>query len=166
MKYFGSIDQGTTSSRFIVFNELGEIVAKHQQELKQYYPNELSVEHDPMEIWESVKNCISKVDKEFSINQLNSIGITNQRETTLAWRKSTGNPLHNAIVWQDTRTQNICDEIKLIDNLSKQFSKTGLPIATYFSISKIIWLLRNVDEVKEAKIENDLCFGTIDSWLL
>ena len=166
MKYFGSIDQGTTSSRFIVFNELGEIVAKHQQELKQYYPNELSVEHDPMEIWESVKNCISKVDKEFSINQLNSIGITNQRETTLAWRKSTGNPLHNAIVWQDTRTQNICDEIKLIDNLSEQFSKTGLPIATYFSISKIIWLLRNVDEVKEAKIENDLCFGTIDSWLL
>ena len=166
MKYFGSIDQGTTSSRFIVFNELGQIVAKHQQELKQYYPNEVSVEHDPMEIWESVKNCIAKVDKEFSISQLNSIGITNQRETTLAWRKSTGNPLHNAIVWQDTRTQNICDEIKEIDDLSEQFSKTGLPIATYFSISKIIWLLRNVDEVKEAKIENDLCFGTIDSWLL
>ena len=166
MKYFGSIDQGTTSSRFIVFNELGQIVAKHQQELKQYYPNEVSVEHDPMEIWESVKNCIAKVDKEFSISQLNSIGITNQRETTLAWRKSTGNPLHNAIVWQDTRTQNICDEIKVIDELSEQFSKTGLPIATYFSISKIIWLLRNVDEVKEAKIENDLCFGTIDSWLI
>ena len=166
MKYFGSIDQGTTSSRFIVFNELGQIVAKHQQELKQYYPNEVSVEHDPMEIWESVKNCIAKVDKEFSISQLNSIGITNQRETTLAWRKSTGNPLHNAIVWQDTRTQNICDEIKEIDDLSEQFSKTGLPIATYFSISKIIWLLRNVDEVKEAKIENDLCFGTIDSWLI
>jgi len=119
-----------------------------------------------MEIWESVKNCIAKVDKEFSISQLNSIGITNQRETTLAWRKSTGNPLHNAIVWQDTRTQNICDEIKEIDDLSEQFSKTGLPIATYFSISKIIWLLRNVDEVKEAKIENDLCFGTIDSWLI
>ena len=166
MKYFGSIDQGTSSSRFIVFNELGQIVAKHQQELKQYYPNEVSVEHDPMEIWESVKNCIAKVDKEFSISQLNSIGITNQRETTLAWRKSTGNPLHNAIVWQDTRTQNICDEIKVIDELSEQFSKTGLPIATYFSISKIIWLLRNVDEVKEAKIENDLCFGTIDSWLI
>ena len=166
MKYFGSIDQGTTSSRFIVFNELGQIVAKHQQELKQYYPNEVSVEHDPMEIWESVKNCIAEVDKKFSINQLNSIGITNQRETTLAWRKSTGNPLHNAIVWQDTRTQNICDEIKLMDELSEQFSKTGLPIATYFSISKIIWLLRNVDEVKEAKIENDLCFGTIDSWLI
>ena len=119
-----------------------------------------------MEIWESVKNCIAKVDKEFSISQLDSIGITNQRETTLAWRKSTGNPLHNAIVWQDTRTQNICDEIKEIDDLSEQFSKTGLPIATYFSISKIIWLLRNVDEVKEAKIENDLCFGTIDSWLI
>ncbi len=166
MKYFGCIDQGTTSSRFIVFNEKGQIVANHQQEFSQHLPDEVSVEHDPIEIWESVTNCITKVDEEFSINQLDSIGITNQRETTLAWRKSTGEPLHNALVWQDTRTQDICDELKQIEELSDEFLKTGLPIATYFSLSKIIWLLRNVEEVNKAKIENDLCFGTIDSWLL
>ena len=166
MKYFGCIDQGTTSSRFIVFNDKGQIVASQQQELTQYLPNEVSVEHDPIEIWDSVKNCISKIDDEFSINQLDSIGITNQRETTLAWRKSTGEPLHNALVWQDTRTQDICDEIKQIEELSVEFTKTGLPIATYFSLSKILWLLRNVDEVNKAKLDNDLCFGTIDSWLL
>ena len=166
MKYFGCIDQGTTSSRFIVFNDQGQIVASQQQEFTQYLPNEVSVEHDPIEIWDSVKNCISKIDDEFSINQLDSIGITNQRETTLAWRKSTGVPLHNALVWQDTRTQDICDEIKQIEELSVEFIKTGLPIATYFSLSKILWLLRNVDEVNKAKLDNDLCFGTIDSWLL
>ena len=166
MKYFGCIDQGTTSSRFIVFNDKGQIVASQQQEFTQYLPNEVSVEHDPIEIWESVKNCITKIDDEFSINQLDSIGITNQRETTLAWRKSTGLPLHNALVWQDTRTQDICDEIEQIDELSVEFTKTGLPIATYFSLSKILWLLRNVDEVNKAKLDNDLCFGTIDSWLL
>ena len=166
MKYFGCIDQGTTSSRFIVFNDKGQIVASQQQELTQYLPNEVSVEHDPIEIWDSVKNCISKIDDEFSINQLDSIGITNQRETTLAWRKSTGVPLHNALVWQDTRTQDICDEIKQIEELSVEFIKTGLPIATYFSLPKILWLLRNVDEVNKAKLDNDLCFGTIDSWLL
>ena len=166
MKYFGCIDQGTTSSRFIVFNDKGQIVARQKQEFTQYMPNEVSVEHDPIEIWDSVKNCISKIDDEFSINQLDSIGITNQRETTLAWRKSTGEPLHNALVWQDTRTQDICDEIKQIEELSVEFKKTGLPIATYFSLSKILWLLRNVDQVNKARLDNDLCFGTIDSWLL
>ena len=166
MKYFGAIDQGTTSSRFIVFDENGSIVKQHQQEFTQYLPNEVSVEHDPNEIWESVLNCINEVNKEFQIDQLDSIGITNQRETTLAWRKSTGEPLHNALVWQDTRTQNICDELKTISELDEAFSKTGLPIATYFSLSKIIWLLRNVEDVKQAQEENDLCFGTIDSWLL
>ena len=117
MKYFGAIDQGTTSSRFIVFDETGSIIKQHQQEFTQYLPNEFSVEHDPNEIWESVLNCIREVDKEFSIDQLDSIGITNQRETTLAWRKSTAEPLHNALVWQDTRTQNICDELKGLTEL-------------------------------------------------
>ena len=166
MKYFGSIDQGTTSSRFIVFNEKGNIVTHHQEELNQHIPNVVSVEHDPIEIWDSVKKCILKVDSEFSIKQLDSIGITNQRETTLAWKKSTGEPLYNAIVWQDTRTQDICDELKQIDKLTDEFSKTGLPIATYFSVSKILWLLRNIDDVQKAKSNDDLCFGTIDSWLL
>ena len=166
MKYFGSIDQGTTSTRFIVFNEEGRVVAQHQQEFKQYLPNEVSVEHDPLEIWDSVMNCIEQVDKEFSINELDSIGITNQRETTVAWRKSTGEPLHHALVWQDTRTQDICDELKQMNNLKDEFNKTGLPIATYFSLSKILWLLRNVDEVQNARLDDDLCFGTIDSWLI
>ena len=166
MKYFGSIDQGTTSSRFLVFDENGKIISQHQQELKQYLPNEVSVEHNPNEIWESVVNCIKEVNKNIPIKQLSSIGITNQRETTLAWSKSTGEPLHNALVWQDTRTQDICDELKLINELSDEFSKTGLPIATYFSLSKILWLLRNVEQVQIAKSNNDLCFGTIDSWLL
>ena len=166
MKYFGSIDQGTTSTRFIVFNEEGRVVAQHQQEFNQYLPNEVSVEHDPLEIWDSVMNCIEQVDKEFSINELDSIGITNQRETTVAWRKSTGEPLHHALVWQDTRTQDICDELKQMNNLKDEFNKTGLPIATYFSLSKILWLLRNVNEVQNARLDDDLCFGTIDSWLI
>ena len=139
MKYFGAIDQGTTSSRFIVFNENGTIISQHQQELIQYFPDEVSVEHDPIEIWNSVKNCINEVDKQFSISQLSSIGITNQRETTLAWSKSSGEPLFNALVWQDTRTQDICDELKEIKGLSTQFTQTGLPIATYFSLSKILF---------------------------
>ena len=166
MKYFASIDQGTTSSRFIVFDNTGKIVVQEQQEFKQIITNEVSVEHNPLEIWESVINCISSVDKKFDLSQLDSIGITNQRETTVAWRKSTGEPLYNAIVWQDTRTQDICDEIKQINELKDNFLKTGLPVATYFSLSKILWLLRNVNEVKKARERNDLCFGTIDSWLL
>ena len=166
MKYFGAIDQGTTSSRFIVFDDKGNIIIQEQQEITQILPNEVSVEHDPKEIWESVINCISLVDNKFDLSQLDSIGITNQRETTLAWRKSTGEPLHNALVWQDTRTQDICDEINQIDEIKDEFIKTGLPVATYFSLTKILWLMRNVDKVKLAKNENDICFGTVDSWLL
>ena len=166
MKYFGAIDQGTTSSRFIVFDNKGKIIIQKQQEFTQILPNEVSVEHDPNEIWETVVNCLSLVDNEFDLSQLDSIGITNQRETTLAWRKSTGEPLHNALVWQDTRTQDICDELNQMEEIKEEFTKTGLPVATYFSLSKILWLLRNVNEVQEAKNDHDLCFGTIDSWLL
>ena len=166
MKYFGAIDQGTTSTRFIVFNENGEIVEKYQQEHRQILPDEYSVEHNANEIWESVKTCIKVVDSKFDIVQLTSIGITNQRETTVAWNKKTGEPLYNAIVWQDIRTQSICDELSIIDNLTQEFKKTGLPIATYFSLSKILWLIRNVPEVaKNLEIDN-VCFGTIDSWII
>ena len=166
MKYFGAIDQGTTSTRFIVFNENGEIVEKYQQEHRQILPDEYSVEHNANEIWDSVKTCIKVVDSKFDIVQLTSIGITNQRETTVAWNKKTGEPLYNAIVWQDTRTQSICDELSIIDNLTQEFKKTGLPIATYFSLSKILWLIRNVPEVaKNLEIDN-VCFGTIDSWII
>ena len=166
MKYFGAIDQGTTSSRFIVFNEDGEIVEQHQQEHKQILPDEHSVEHNANEIWESVKSCLKVVDSKFNIEQLTSIGITNQRETTVAWNKETGEPLYNALVWQDTRTQSICNELSNIDNLNQEFNKTGLPIATYFSLSKILWLIRNVPEVEKNLEINNVCFGTIDSWLI
>jgi len=166
MKYFGAIDQGTTSSRFIVFNNQGEIAHQYQEEFTQYLPNEVSVEHDPIEIWESVVSCISKVDNKFDISQLDSIGITNQRETTLAWNRKTGDPFHNALVWQDTRTQDICDEIKNIKNIKNDLEKTGLPVATYFSLSKILWLIRNVDSIQKELENNNVCFGTVDSWLL
>ena len=166
MDYFGAIDQGTTSTRFIVYDEEHKQVTQHQIEIKQYLNQPGYVEHNPEEIWKSVVDCVNWVSKSFDISLLSSIGITNQRETTLAWRKSTGEHLHNAIVWQDTRTQNICDEIQTFTELKDEFDRTGLPIATYFSLSKIIWLIRNVDEVKHALSEDDLCFGTIDSWLL
>ena len=166
MEYFGAIDQGTTSSRFIVFNKYGEIVEQHHQEHSQIFPDEYSVEHNPNEIWESVKSCISVVDSKFNIEQLSSIGITNQRETTVVWNKKTGEPLYNAIVWQDIRTQSICDELSSIEKLEEEFHNTGLPIATYFSLSKILWLIRNVPDVKKNLEIDNVCFGTIDSWLL
>ena len=152
MKYFGAIDQGTTSSRFIVFNEKGEIVHQHQEEFTQHLPNEVSVEHDPVEIWESVVSCISKVDNEFDISQLDSIGITNQRETTLAWNRKTGEPFHNALVWQDTRTQDICDDIKEIKNIKNDLEKTGLPVATYFSLSTL-----DIQETTDSHISIGSC---------
>jgi len=166
MNYFAAIDQGTTSSRFIVFDESGEVVDQHQEEFKQYLPDQYSVEHNPEEIWNSVENCINKVLKRVDIKNIKSIGITNQRETTIAWSKSTGKPFYNALVWQDTRTQDICDEIINNNKLKADFKKTGLPIATYFSLSKIIWLMKNVPDVKNALENNDVIFGTVDSWLI
>ena len=166
MEYFGAIDQGTTSTRFAVFDADDNQIAIHQIEIEQILPQPDRVEHSPEEIWESVVTCVQEVSKSFDLSLLTSIGITNQRETTIAWSKSTGNSLHNAIVWQDTRTQDICDEILNITSLSDEISNTGLPVATYFSLTKIIWLLRNVKEIEEAAQKDDLCFGTVDSWLL
>ena len=166
MNYFAAIDQGTTSSRFIVFDESGEVVDQHQEEFKQYLPDQYSVEHNPEEIWNSVENCINKVLKRVDIKNIKSIGITNQRETTIAWSKSTGKPFYNALVWQDTRTQDICDEIINNNKLKVEFKKTGLPISTYFSLSKIIWLMKNVPDIKNSLKNNDVIFGTVDSWLI
>ena len=166
MNYFAAIDQGTTSSRFIVFNENGNVVDQHQEEFKQYLPDQNSVEHNPEEIWNSVENCINEVLTRVDIKDIKSVGITNQRETTIAWSKSTGKPFYNALVWQDTRTQDICDEIINNSKLNSEFKKTGLPIATYFSLSKIIWLMKNVSDIKKALENNDVIFGTVDSWLI
>ena len=165
MEYFLSIDQGTTSTRCILFNENGEIKLSHQVEIKQYFPDSNSVEHDGMEIINSVEKCIKAVVKNIDLTSIKSVGITNQRETTIAWSKSTGEPFHNAIVWQDTRTQDICNELLANKKLKNHFEKTGLPVATYFSLSKILWLIRNVPSIKNG-LDDDVCFGTIDSWII
>ena len=165
MKYFLSIDQGTTSTRCILFNNDGTVARSHQIELTQYFPDSNSVEHDPIELIDSVKKCIQNVVKDIDVNEIISIGISNQRETTLAWSKSSGKPFYNAIVWQDTRTQDICDELINNKKLTKLFKNTGLTVSTYFSLSKILWLIENVPEIKSS-LDNDVCFGTIDSWIL
>ena len=165
MEYFLSIDQGTTSSRCILFNENGEIKLSHQVEIKQYFPDSNSVEHDGKEIIKTVEECIKTVVKNIDTNSIKSVGLTNQRETTIAWSKSTGEPFHNAIVWQDTRTQDICNELLANKKLKNHFEKTGLPVATYFSLSKILWLIRNVPSIKNG-LDDDVCFGTIDSWII
>ena len=166
MNYFSAIDQGTTSTRFIVFDEEGTVIDQHQEEFTQYLPDQYSVEHNPEEIWNSVVNCINDVLTRVDVKKISSVGITNQRETTIAWSKSTGKPLYNALVWQDTRTQDICNEIINNNELEQEFKKTGLPIATYFSLSKIIWLMKNVPDVKKSLENNDVIFGTVDSWLI
>ncbi len=165
MEYFLSIDQGTTSTRCILFNENGEIKLSHQVEIKQYFPDSNSVEHDGKEIIKTVEECIKAVVKNIDTNSIKSVGLTNQRETTIAWSKSTGEPFHNAIVWQDTRTQDICNELLVNKKLKNHFEKTGLPVATYFSLSKILWLIRNVPSIKNG-LDDDVCFGTIDSWII
>ena len=166
MEYFASIDQGTTSSRFIVFDQNGNVEDQHQIEFNQYFPSENCVEHDPEEIWDSVVKSINEVSNRFDIKKIKSLGITNQRETTIAWSKSTGKPFYNAIVWQDTRTQDICEEIMKDESIRNDLSKTGLPVATYFSLSKIIWLIKNVPEIKPSLDRNDVIFGTVDTWLI
>ena len=165
MEYFLSIDQGTTSTRCILFNENGEIKLSHQVEIKQYFPDSNSVEHDGKEIIKTVEECIRAVGKNIDSTSIKSVGLTNQRETTIAWSKSTGEPFHNAIVWQDTRTQDICNELLANKKLKNHFEKTGLPVATYFSLSKILWLIRNVPSIKNG-LDDDVCFGTIDSWII
>ena len=165
METFLSIDQGTTSTRCILFNENGEIKLSHQVEIKQYFPDSNSVEHDGKEIINSVEECIKAVVKNIDSTSIKSVGLTNQRETTIAWSKSTGEPFHNAIVWQDTRTQDICNELLANKKLKNHFEKTGLPVATYFSLSKILWLIRNVPSIKNG-LDDDVCFGTIDSWII
>ena len=165
MEYFLSIDQGTTSTRCILFNENGEINLSHQVEIKQNFPDSNSVEHDGKEIINSVEECMKAVVKNIDSTSIKSVGLTNQRETTIAWSKSTGEPFHNAIVWQDTRTQDICNELLANKKLKKHFERTGLPVATYFSLSKILWLIRNVPSIKNG-LDDDVCFGTIDSWII
>ncbi|KAL9581737.1 MAG: hypothetical protein Q9212_003714 [Teloschistes hypoglaucus] len=169
--FIGSIDQGTTSTRFLIFNGLGVPVASHQIEFKQMYPHSGWMEQDPSEIVESVQTCIEEATKSFthmgqSTDDIKAIGITSQRETTVLWHADTGEPLYNAIVWPDTRTQSIVRELKERKGADKLQDICGLPLSTYPSALKLTWLLRNVKEVQQAYDVGKLMFGTIDTWLL
>ncbi|KAL2854455.1 hypothetical protein BJY01DRAFT_30733 [Aspergillus pseudoustus] len=167
----GSIDQGTTSTRFLIFNREGEPVASHQVEFKQIYPNPGWHEHDPLELVTSVETCIDEAVKQFEAKGndrqcIKAVGITNQRETTVVWDYETGEPLHNAIVWTDTRSQAIVDELKQKPEASQLQQICGLPLSTYSSSSKLLWMLTNVPRVREAYEKGTLSFGTVDSWLV
>ncbi|KAK5174705.1 Glycerol kinase [Saxophila tyrrhenica] len=168
--FVGSIDQGTTSTRFLIFDTKGEPVAIHQEEFKQIYPNPGWHEHDPEEIVQSVENCIEGALKQFekdghSRESIKTIGITNQRETTVCWDNKTGESLYNGIVWTDTRTAALARELKARPNSDKT-EVCGLPISTYPSVTKLLWMLRNVEKVKKAYDAGTLAFGTIDAWLI
>jgi glycerol kinase len=163
-----SLDQGTTSSRAIIFDQKGAIVAVAQKEFTQFFPQPGWVEHDANEIWSTqlgvAAEAISKAG--LTVENIAAIGITNQRETTVVWEKATGKPVYNAIVWQDRRTASFCDELKRkqLDTVIKQ--KTGLVIDAYFSATKIKWILDNVEGARSKAEKGELCFGTIDTWLL
>src|SRR4030042_4091843 len=166
-KYVGAIDQGTTSTRFVLFNDKGEIVSFHQLEHKQIYPKAGWVEHDPLEILNNTKITIKETLKKANVkpSEIACIGITNQRETTIIWDKKTGIPYYNAAVWQDTRTDEICNKIA-DKNINRYRKVTGLPIATYFSGPKIKWLLDNVKDLRKKESEGNAIFGNIDTWLI
>jgi len=163
-----ALDQGTTSTRCIIFNQDGNIVSSFQKEHQQIYPKPGWVEHDPLEIWENsiyvIKGALK--DVQLSAQDLAVLGITNQRETTVAWSKSTGRPFCNAIVWQDTRTDQICRDLAGDLGQDRYRSQVGLPLSTYFSGPKMLWILDNISGVKEGSEKDDLLFGTIDSWLI
>jgi glycerol kinase len=167
-KYILSIDAGTSSSRAVVVNNLGEIIGISQYEFQQFFPKNGWVEHDPMEIWNTQLRAIKDVLKKTNINanMIQSIGITNQRETTVIWNKNTGLPVFNAIVWQDRRTADYCADLKN-KNLEQKFTdKTGLLLDPYFSGTKIKWILENDPKLFQLAKDNQLAFGTIDSWLI
>lgn len=167
-KYIITVDAGTTSERAIIFNKKGEIVNVSQREFEQFYPQPGWVEHNPLEIWETQKFTISDVLERqgVSASDIAAIGITNQRETTLVWDRKTGKSIHKAIVWQDRRTADACEELKTAEQMDLVQEKTGLLIDAYFSASKIRWILDNVEGAQARAEAGELAFGTVDSWLL
>jgi len=171
-KYIAAIDQGTTSTRFIIFDHGGNVIAVDQKEHQQIFPKPGWVEHDPLEIWvrtqEVMRGALEKCGEELSVisDQIAAIGVTNQRETTVVWDRITGQPVYNAIVWQDTRTDVICNELAKSGGQDRLREKTGLPLATYFSGPKIKWILDNVEGARTKAENGELLFGNIDSWII
>ncbi|WP_422115893.1 glycerol kinase GlpK [Brachybacterium sp. UNK5269] len=166
--YIMSIDQGTTSTRAIIFDHAGQIVASGQKEHRQIFPRSGWVEHDAKEIWKNTRDVVGQalVNAEINRHQLAAVGITNQRETAVVWDRTTGEPVYNAIVWQDTRTQKICDQLAGEEGADKYKERVGLPLATYFSGPKVKWILDNVEGAREKAEAGDLLFGNTDAWLV
>lgn len=167
-RYVAAIDQGTTSSRCIVFDRQGRIVGTAQREHRQIFPKPGWVEHDPAEVWRNTEWVLGAAlgNSGCSAGDLAAIGITNQRETTVVWDRATGEPVYNAIVWQDTRTDQLCTELAGDQGPQRYAERTGLPLSTYFAGPKLRWILDNVDGVRARAEAGDLCFGTMDSWVL
>ena len=167
-KYIIAIDQGTTSSRALIFNKKGELEGIQQQEFKQIYPKPGWVEQNPVDIFESQFGVLQHLlsNKEIKPNEVAAVGITNQRETTILWDKKTGDPVYNAIVWQDKRTTEYCSKLKSSGFGDYIHEATGLIVDSYFSASKIRWILNNVPGVKQKAIKGNLLFGTVDTWLI
>ena len=167
-RYILSLDQGTTSSRAIVFDHAGRTIAAAQKEIGQIYPRAGWVEHDPMEIWASQQATAAEAIARANLSgrDIAAVGLANQRETTILWDRETGRPVHNAIVWQDRRTADYCAELRREGREALVRKKTGLRIDPYFSATKIRWLLKNVPGAKTRAAAGKLCFGTVDTWLL
>jgi len=167
-RYIAAIDQGTTSTRCMIFNQAGEPVGAHQLEHEQIYPQPGWVEHDPLEIWQQTQAVIRGAMQKAGANaaDIAAVGITNQRETTLVWNWKTGKPYYNAVVWQDTRTDRICADLAKAGGQDRFRPQVGLPLATYFSGPKIKWLLDNVAGLRQAAEAGEAIFGNIDSWLI
>jgi glycerol kinase len=168
MRYVGALDQGTTSTRFLVFDGRGRVVASAQEEHRQITPKPGWVEHDPLEIWERTRQVVRRACGQAGLSpqQLAAVGVTNQRETTVVWERSTGRPVTNAVVWQDTRTAELCRQLCERGGPDRFRHKTGLPVATYFSGPKIRWILDRVPGAQKAAERGELLFGTVDTWLL
>jgi glycerol kinase len=167
-KYVAAVDQGTTSTRCMTFDHAGRVVAVDQKEHTQIYPQPGWVEHDPLEIWTRTQEVIDGALRKSGVerSEIAAVGVTNQRETTVVWEKATGKPVYNAIVWQDTRTDQICNQLAQDGGQDRFRPKVGLPLATYFSGPKISWILDNVPGVREKAEQGEVLFGNIDTWLI
>jgi glycerol kinase len=167
-QYVAAVDQGTTSTRFMIFDHQGQVVALHQKEHAQIYPKPGWVEHDPLEIWRNTQEVIQgALDKAgLKASDLAAVGVTNQRETTVIWEKATGKPIYNAIVWQDTRTDQICNALAQNGGQDRFRASVGLPLATYFSGPKIKWILDQVGEARQRAEKGEILFGNMDTWVI
>jgi len=167
-EYAGALDQGTTSTRFMIFDHAGQVVGLDQKEHEQIYPKPGWVEHDALEIWQRSEEVIAGALQKAGVqsSDLAAVGVTNQRETTVVWERTSGKPVYNALVWQDTRTDRICNDLIADGGQDRFRPKTGLPIATYFSGPKIKWILDNVDGARSRAEDGELLFGNIDTWCI